>query len=128
MIAEARHAVQRGTRWYSSSELLVQAKIQGIPVMPTASEWTRHRRMFAIELDGEQCFPAYGLNPQTWQPLPVVAAILNILDGRDAWFLAVWFEAANSYLGGACPREVLAQDPVRVILAAQAEAAGITHG
>ncbi len=84
--------------------------------------------MFAIDLDGEQRFPAYGLNPQTWQPLPAMAAILNILEGRDAWFLAVWFEAVNSYLGGVCPREVLAQDPVRVILAAQAEAAGITHG
>ena len=81
-----------------------------------------------LELDGEQRFPAYALNAQAERPLPAMAAILTILAGRDAWFLAVWFEALNSYLGGARPREVLAQDPVRVIMAARAEAEAVDHG
>ncbi|WP_266180809.1 HAD domain-containing protein [Dyella humicola] len=128
MTAKAKYAARNGTRWFSSSELLAQAKLQGLLTIPTPSEWTTHRRMFAIDLDGEPRFPAYGLDPLTFEPFPAMAAILDILEGRDAWFLAVWFESVNSYLGGVCPREVLAQDPIRVISAAQNEAAGIIHG
>lgn len=128
MMANAQDAVQKGTHWYSASGLVEQAKTQGLSAMPTPSEWVRQRRLFALELDGEQRVPEYGLNPQTWQPLPAMAAIIKILESRDALFLAVWFESVNSYLGGICPREVLAQDPVRVILAAQAEAEGVTQG
>ncbi len=128
MVADARLAVRNVTHWYSSSELLAQAKAQGLSTVPAPSEWTRQRRLLALELDGEQRFPAYAFDSKGWQPLPAMAAILNILAGRDVWFVALWFEACNSYLGVACPRQVLAQDPVRVILAAQAEAAGIDHG
>lgn len=74
-------------------------------------------------------FPAYGLNPLTLQPLPGMASVLSILeDVRDPWFLAMWFEAVNGYLGGARPRDLLALDPARVAFAAQAEASPIEHG
>lgn len=128
MMVDARQAVRKGAHWYTASELTAQAKILGLPGGPTPSAWTRQRQLFALELDGERRFPAYGLNPQTGQPLPAMAAILNILAGYDDWFLAAWFEAVNSYLGGARPREVLTQDPVRVIVAAQAEVEAIDHG
>lgn len=128
MMADVRRAVREGAHWYSAPELIAQAKIQGLPALPTPNEWTRQRKLFALELDGEQRFPAYALNPHTWQPFPAMAEIMTILMSRDDWGLAVWFESVNSHLGGVCPRQVLAQDPLRVLLAAHAEAAAIDHG
>lgn len=129
MIAAAQLAVRNGTRWYTASELTALAALQGVITAPAPSEWIEHSRMFAIKLDGERRFPAYGLDPRTLQPLPVMASVLSILAGiKSPWSLAAWFEAVNSYLGGIRPRELMTTDPDRVIFAASVEADDIEHG
>lgn len=129
MAAQIKRAVLAGTTWYRGDEIATQAQTAGVRSVPDPSEWLAQRRIFALELDGALLFPGYALEPRTWDPWPVLPEVLAILmPRRHTWSLAGWFESINSYLGGVRPRELLASNPARVMLSAQADVEGINHG
>ncbi|WP_245610901.1 hypothetical protein [Yersinia kristensenii] len=47
---------------------------------------------------------------------------------KTPWGLAIWFDSENSWLSGEKPKDVLATMPKQVLLAAQVEVEGGTHG
>lgn len=126
MRASVRAAVLQGTRWYDGTELAAHALVGG--PMADPGTWKRAGQIFALSLEGEDHFPAYGVDPVTWQPVPALQDVLAILSAtRDAWGVAAWFEAVNSYLGGKRPRELLAVDPDRVVWAAREDIMPVAH-
>ncbi len=90
--------------------------------------WQRAGQIYAIALEGRDHFPYYGMDPHVWQPLPALQEVMAILTAtRDAWGIAVWFEAVDSYLGGARPRDLLAVDPAHVMWAARQGVMPVDH-
>jgi len=47
---------------------------------------------------------------------------------RDAWGIAFWFAALNSFLDDRRPQDILATEPELVIAAAKDEMAELQHG
>ncbi len=126
MQARAREAVLQGARWLDAAEMAAHAPPGSPPPDPVA--WQRAGQIYALALDGRDHFPFYGMDPRGWQPLPALQDVMVILSAtQDAWGMAVWFEAVNSYLGGARPRELLALDPARVMWAARQSVMPVDH-
>ncbi|WP_395828229.1 hypothetical protein [Elstera sp.] len=104
------------------------------PINPSAqpNRWKRQGAIFAIQNNGLDYFPHYGLDPDRgYRPLKALAPILARLAGvRRDWGLALWFASVNSYLGGQRPQDVLktAPDEVLAEAEAEAEAAGVLPG
>jgi len=115
--------------WLSATEV---AKVAGLSATnPSAqpNKWKRERRIFAINSEGVDLFPAYGLDPKnSYRPRAGLKPILDIFgETKDAWGLAYWFAAVNGFLGGKRPQDVLLTDPDRVAAAAADEAEGVLH-
>lgn len=87
------------------------------------NHWARERTIFSFSLEGTDYFPIYSLqagrNPS---PDPTIAKILEIFGARKTGLeCAIWFAAANDFLGRATPKNTLTTDPIKVITAAYAE-------
>ncbi|MFB2864810.1 hypothetical protein [Aeromonas sp. MdU4] len=62
-------------------------------------------------------------------PSPELDEIISILQAdRGPVFVALWFQAANSWLRGARPVDVVRERPQDVLVAARAEVEPISHG
>lgn len=130
MLVTARKAVLESGDWLTAAEV---AQLAGFsPRNPSAqpNRWKKQGQIFAIQHHGVDYFPAYGLAADTgFRPHKALAQIIEIFDGhKDAWGMAYWFLADNGFLGGRRPQDLLADDPDRVIAAAQDEVAGVGHG
>lgn len=130
MRRRARKELLDSGDWLSAKEV---ARIAGLSernpsVQP--NKWKRSGRIFAIDHDGQDYFPAYGLDPEAaFRPCKALAEIIAIFkDHKDGWGLGYWFHSANSFLGGRRPQDLLATEPDQVIAAAKDEVAGVTHG
>ena len=112
-------------RWWTAAQI---SQVAGFSVQP--DRWRRAGQIFAVRLHGEECYPAYALDPGAgYRPVPVLASILRVVSGKkDAVGLACWFAAVNSFLGGARPQDLLITDPNRVLEAAVDEVQPIAHG
>lgn len=56
-------------------------------------------------------------------PWPAVARVIQVLGGNTSdWGLALWFAAANGWLDGRRPVDLLASAPEEVVEAAEREA------
>jgi hypothetical protein len=102
--------ILRGAQWLTAAQIGRQ---------PAELEtWVRDGNLFAIEsADAPLRFPAYAFD-RAFCPLPGMAAVLTVLNMKDPWQIAAWFESTSSFLGGRRPREVIACDPLRVHAAA----------
>jgi hypothetical protein len=88
-----------------------------------ASRWKSERRIFSVQWNGIDYYPAFQFSPKSGEPLPAVQTILDIFGGelRD-WQIAIWFFANNGSLaGGRRPMDAIARDPKAVIEAAKHE-------
>jgi len=93
------------------------------------NRWKQGRQIFALTHKGIDLYPLYALSTRDGvRPLPVIAEILRVLEGRNGWEIAFWFAGVNSYLGGHTPKEIVATQPEAVLKAAMTEATGLQHG
>lgn len=86
-----------------------------------ASDWKQDGKIFSVAHRGTTYYPAFQFAP-TGRPRPVVARVLEALGGDDGWETALWFTAANGYLEGARPVDLLETDPEAVVEAAKKDA------
>lgn len=128
MKATVRKAVMESGHWKTATELAQGARLGPANPLAQLDNWKRAGRIFAIDHQGQDYFPVYGL-AGAGRPLKGLAEVLEVFDGRkDAWALACWFAAMNSFLGGKRPQDVLEISPARVVAAAQDEIDGVLHG
>jgi hypothetical protein len=83
------------------------------------SRLQKERKLFSVEYGRRQLFPAFQFYSD-WQPREAVAKVLAQLanGGLQGWSVALWFTAANGWLDGARPVDLLDQKPEQVIAAA----------
>lgn len=89
-----------------------------------ASRWKREGRIFSVRHHGQDYFPAFQLDTEN-RPREVVGRVLDALATPGGWETALWFVAANGYLDGRRPVDLLASEPDTVIQAAESEAAEV---
>lgn len=118
--AQARASLLEEFGALSSAQVAENAGSRASNRAALANRWRTQRRIFAVSHQGRTCFPAFQFDDQG-QPLPAVAAVLGLLGHRDGWAVALWFVAANGWLGGARPVDRLVGDPDSVIEAARQE-------
>jgi hypothetical protein len=128
MKATARKAVLESGDWKTAIEVAQAAGLGLTNLSSQLNNWKRERRIFAINHQGRDYFPAYGLDGEG-RPLKGVAEVLEVFGERkDGWNLAYWFAAVNSFLGGKRPQDVLEVNPTRVAAAAQDEMKNMLFG
>jgi hypothetical protein len=130
MQAEAKGHILGSGDYVRASEI---AKLAGYSENnPSAqpSKWKRDGAIFAIEHNGADYFPLYGLNPEkSYKPYPALSEVLGVFHGlRSDWSVAFWFAGLNSYLDDQRPQDLLASKPEMVIAAARDEMEGLQHG
>jgi hypothetical protein len=81
----------------------------------------RDRAVFAVEHDGVEYFPLFGLDPEKkYEPYASLGRVLDVLDGnKSGWSLAFWFAGLNSFVDDRRPQDLLASEPEQVIAAAR---------
>jgi len=85
--------------------------------------WRAARKVLSITRDGIEVFPSFQFGGDG-QPLPVVGQVLELFSkvpSRVDWDNAIWFVAANGWLGGRMPYELLTNAPQKVKHAAEQE-------
>ncbi|WP_237142261.1 type IV toxin-antitoxin system AbiEi family antitoxin domain-containing protein [Pseudomonas gregormendelii] len=94
------------------------------------SKWEAEGKIFSIQHGGCPLFPKYVfLADSGHRPVAGLEVILDVLrTEKGGWGIAFWFASPSSYLGGSRPQNVLHSDADNVLLAAQDEVVGITHG
>lgn len=84
-----------------------------------ASRLQKEGKVFSIEYGRRQLFPTFQFDSD-WQPREAVAAVLwQLADaGLQGWSIALWWTAANGWLDGARPVDLLDEKPEQVVAAA----------
>jgi len=91
--------------------------------------WKETKMIFSVLHERVELFPAYAFTDDKLQPCAGLQVILTLFDGKkNDWGAAYWFAGANGFLGGKRPQDVLRINPDEVLLAAEDELAGVTHG
>jgi hypothetical protein len=117
--AEARLALLREFGAYTSEEIgALRSKAANLHAL--ASRWRAQGKVFSVEFRGRQLFPGFQFDPASAAPLPVVAEVLAALpcEEMSEWEVALWWVAANEWLDGNRPVDLLAEDPDALSLAA----------
>jgi hypothetical protein len=116
--AQALRAIRRGTEWLTAAEIAELADLGPANPIATVSRWKQQGRIYALRQGGKDYYPRYALGPD-FHPLPVIKQVLAVLTGYGPELLAGWFDSTSRFLGGKRPRELLANDPSRVLAAAR---------
>jgi hypothetical protein len=84
-----------------------------------ASRLQKEGKVFSIEYGRRQLFPTFQFDSD-WRPREAVAAVLwQLADaGLQGWSIALWWTAANGWLDGARPVDLLDEKPEQVVAAA----------
>jgi transposase-like protein len=115
----------KSARWLTAQEVADNAGFKPLNVSSLASKWKRRGQIFAISDEGRSMFPAYALGVDG-RPLPIMKEILAVFaDKRQPLSIATWFAAANSWLRGKAPKDVVAEHGADVLFAARMEVAPI---
>ncbi len=86
--------------------------------------WKQEGRIFSVSYRGEELFPGFQFNDRG-EPREVMRKIITVLCGCSSWELALWFIAANGWLNGRRPVDLLDVDPEADAVAARQLAAGV---
>jgi hypothetical protein len=118
-------AVMTGTEWRTAAELgrLFTPKV--VNARSTVNRWQANGRIFGIDDQGEQLYPAYVFDA-AWRPLPAIRKVLVVLTGHAPFSIAAWFESTSSALSGKRPRELIESNPDAVLAAAEDHVAHLT--
>lgn len=130
MAAEARKGVFESGDWLTAAQIAKMAGFSSNNPCSQPNKWKKDGLIFAVRHQGIDYFPGYALDPNAgYRPLKPLAAVLKIFgESKDDWGRAYWFASDNSFLGGRRPQDLLAEQPERVIAAAEDERQGVTHG
>jgi hypothetical protein len=130
MTAQARKAVLEAGEWLTAAQIAELAGFSTTNPSAQPNKWKKDGLVFAIRHQGSDYFPDYGLDPTAnYRPLKALADVIRVFNGsKDAWGMAYWFAAVNSFLGGKRPLDMMSREPKRVIAAAYDEMAEIAHG
>lgn len=129
MLVKARKAVLESGDWVSAAELTQLAQLSSANPSSQPNKWKKAGRIFAINHNGVDYFPAYGLDNEDFRPLKALAQVIKLFDGhKNGWGMAFWFMSVNSFLAGKRPQDLLASHPEQVIAAAEDEVQAIAHG
>jgi poly(hydroxyalkanoate) granule associated protein phasin len=83
----------------------------------------QERRIFTVSHRDATYVPSFQFD-EKGRPRPAVARVIQILgDDTSDWGLALWFTAANGWLDGKRPVDLLKDEPEEVVQAAEQEAA-----
>ena len=116
--ARALERIYCGTSWLTADEIGTLGKHGTANPAAAAHRWKSSGQLFAIRRDGRDMYPRYALGDD-FTPLAAIKKVLKLLVGFDPLRVAGWFESTSSFLGGRRPRELIASQPERVVLAAQ---------
>lgn len=116
--ARALERIYCGTPWLTADEIGTLGKHGTANPAAAAHRWKSSGQLFAIRRDGRDMYPRYALGDD-FTPLAAIKKVLKLLVGFDPLRVAGWFESTSSFLGGRRPRELIASQPERVVLAAQ---------
>ena len=121
MVEEARRAVL--AEMLQVHEIAALAGCDMQTMRSNLARWKAERRIFSIEHEGAEYFPAFALDSRDgYRPFPALGEALRILNagnwGTD-WAVASWFIGLSSFLDDQRPEDLLASDPEWVIEAAK---------
>ena len=103
--------------YLKTTKLYTAEDIRALNPSAPSAKWKREGRVFAIEHDGKDLFPAFQF--ADGEPLPIIQKILEALpDYMSPWQTAFWFESSDGWLGGKTPQECLKNES-KVIDAAE---------
>ncbi len=120
--AEARETLLQEFGALTSAEVADLAGSKARNRAALANRWRKEGQIFAVTHRGQIYYPGFQFGSDG-RPVPVVAEVLRLLNDRsEGWPLALWFDAANGWLDGARPVDLLISEPNRVIEAARSEA------
>ena len=117
--AEARSKFLEEFPALSAAEVARLAGITWANPAAWPSRLQKETKVFSVEYGRRQLFPAFQFDSD-WQPREAVAKVLAQLanGGLQGWSTALWFTAANGWLDGARPVDLLDENAEQVIDAA----------
>jgi hypothetical protein len=103
---------------YSSTDLHTLSGSTGRNRSQVAARMKAKQQVFAVRHGDKDLFPAFQFDANG-KPWPIMAQVLAALPDRmTPWDIAGWFVRRNMDLGGAVPRDLLAEGDARVVQAA----------
>lgn len=83
------------------------------------SRLQKEGKVFSVEYGRRQLFPTFQFD-SNWEPRDAIAGVLaQLRDARlEGWSIALWWTAANGWLDGARPVDLLDDQPEQVVAAA----------
>jgi hypothetical protein len=110
--ATVRSALLQEFGAYTSEELgVLRSKAANVHAL--AGRWRAANKIFSVEYHGRRLFPGFQFEGADAAPLPVVAAVLAALPREEMsdWEVALWWVAANEWLAGRRPVDLIAEGP-----------------
>jgi hypothetical protein len=130
MLAAAKQLTIVTTSWINTRDLqTIRKQASSVPKEHPAV-WVARRSVFTVQIAEEEFLPFYALDPyKDFSPYEILTEIIKVFAVRkNDWGMAFWFGAANGFLGGKLPKDLLSTHPHLVLAAAKDEVEGITHG
>jgi hypothetical protein len=123
--AEARSALFAEFGALRSAEVADLAGSRAANRAALANRWRGEQRVVAVQAGDELVYPGFQFTSEG-KPHPTIASALAELRSNGQvsdWQAALWFVAANGWLGGRRPVDLLDAEPDAVVNAAAREAA-----
>lgn len=131
MLEDAKSFIRASGEFRTVPDLAKLLRVEIHDLDQQLDEWKDRREIFSIQ-DGTEgeLFPVFAFNtnrgPQLCDAIP---RVLEIFGGKlSDWGIAAWFIAGSSYLDGEFPKDLLEENPNRVIAAARDEMNEVSHG
>jgi hypothetical protein len=116
--AKALEAVLENSEWLTAEEIGERGGFSRSNLAAPAHRWKQEGKIFAVPHCGQDRFPRYGLD-ESFRPLPALEQVLKLLGSISPWRVAIWFESTNSWLDGRRPRQMLGNNPGKVLRAVE---------
>lgn len=107
----------------TSSQVSARAGFKTKNTYQTVHRWRMGKKIFAVKHGGQDLYPDFQFGFDGY-PRPIIEELLAIFarhPARSDWDNALWFAAANAWLGGKLPMELLDTAPEKVKDAAEQE-------
>lgn len=85
-----------------------------------AARWRKERRVFGVMHQGRTLYPGFQFDRTSGALRPAIRDVLAALptERMSDWEVALWWTAANGWLGGRRPVDLLDQDSAQIVSAA----------
>lgn len=104
-----------------SSESLGELRSSAKNKHALANRWRNEGKIFAVEQRGMRLYPGFQFDSDSWSPKPIVGNVLSALPtkGMSSWEIALWWTAANGWLGSQRPVDLIDSDEKAILSAAR---------